>query len=149
MQAAGSIARFLFWCWIGFGFGCSSGSTTGSGPGVPACPNDERVNLSPGLTLAGLCASNGNTVIVRFQSPQTVDQVLPLLPPVGGRLVCDDPSALQGQPGKTCYLVQLGSDRCCGDGLAYFESLMPPASTDVPDPAAPCGCDTSWTDLRR
>jgi hypothetical protein len=145
MQIASSTARFLFWCWIGFGSGCSMSSDNNRGLDASSCPDDERVNLRPGLTLAALCASNGSTVIVRFQSPQAVDQVLPLLEPVGGQLACDDPAALRGQPGRTCYLVRLGEDRCCSDGMAYFESLTPPASTDVPDPATPCSCETSWT----
>ena len=103
------------------------------------------MNLQPKLTLADLCASNHNTVIVRFQTPQTVDQVLSLLQPVGGQLACDDPAVLQGQPGKTCYVVRLTADQCCGEGMAYLESLTSPASTDVPDPATPCSCDTQWT----
>ena len=147
MRLMGSVTRILLGCCIllDFSFGCSKSKSTGTGPDASACPDDERMHFTPELTLANLCASNGHTIIVRFQTAQTVDQVLPLLQPVGGELACDDAAALQGQPGKTCYLVRLGSDQCCGDGMAYFESLTPPASTDMPDPATPCSCSTHWT----
>ena len=145
MRATGSVIRISFCCWMLFSFGCAKSKSTSTGPDASSCPDDERVHLTPELTLARLCASNGHTIIVRFQSPQTVEQVLPLLQPVDGELACDDPATLQGQPGKSCYFVRLGADRCCGEAMTYFQSLTPPASTDVPDPTMPCSCTTHWT----
>jgi len=111
-----------------------------------SCPVDERANISSGLTFADVCAENGYTVIVRFQTPQTVDQVLPLLDPLRAALACEDPARLMGQPGKTCYIVRLGPGFCCSDASAYFaDQVSPKASTDVPHPETPCSCETHWT----
>lgn len=114
--------------------------------GGRSCPVDERTYISEHLTIDDVCTTNGYVVIVRFLQPQTIEEFLPLLDPLRATLACEDPGALLGQPGKTCYIIRLGSGFCCSDANAYFTSLdMPLASTSVPHPATPCSCETHWT----
>lgn len=111
-----------------------------------SCADDQRVHLSTDATRADVCVANGYTVIVRFQEAQTVETLLPLLDPIGGSLACDDPQALKGNPGKTCYIVKLREGLCCSEAIGYFERLSSPrASADVPHPETPCSCETHWT----
>jgi hypothetical protein len=121
-------------------------SKNGTKPQTLMCTEDDRVNLTPASTRSDVCAQNGYTLIVRFMQPQTVEAFLPLLEPIGATLACDDPNALAGKPGKTCYIIRLKSNTCCSDGIAYFAGLSSPqTSTDVPNPETPCDCQTFWT----
>jgi len=123
-------------------------SNDGSRPRPLVCPDDERVHMTPELTQAEVCARNGYTLIVRFsvQEPQTLETFLPLLESLGATLACEDPNALAGQSGRVCYIIRLPANMCCSEGMAYFAGLSSPRnSTDVPDPATPCDCQTYWT----
>lgn len=104
------------------------------------------MHINDDLTIASVCAASNYAVIVRFQQPQTVEVVLPLLDPLHASLACDDPAALAGLPGKTCFIIRLGPELCCSDADSYFRDLgMPVASTDIPHPETPCSCETHWT----